>query len=41
MFVTDMEMFCWQDVGMSEVSLERFMGHTVELLELLAQASCC
>jgi len=29
-----------QDVGLSEVALEKFMGLTVELLEVLAQASC-
>jgi len=33
------EVFCVQDVGLSEVSLEKFMGRTVELLEIMAQAS--
>jgi len=33
--------FCLQDVGLSEVSLEKLMGRTVELLEIMAQESCC
>lgn len=26
-----------QDIGLGEVSLERFLGHTVELLEIVVQ----